>query len=101
MTSAQADLDAVTAQISVLNDALVGDASTIQAKLSDLEAEIVTLQGQGVDTTNLKAAAAALSTEVDNISALVPASPPATGDGSSDTGSDTGATGDGSTTPSA
>lgn len=92
MTSAQSEIDAFTDQLNTLREALTSDQSAIQAKLTELEEEITTLQGQGVDTTALKAAADALSSEVDNISALVPAAPPATGDGgSTQTGDDSSA----------
>src|ERR1700744_3598123 len=52
----QADIDALTTQVT-------NDDTEIQAAVAALQAEIVSLQGQGVDVSGLQAAVAKLTTD--------------------------------------
>lgn len=69
--STQADVDALTAQVTTMQTNLAAGVAAIQA-------EITTLQSNGVDVTNLQAAVNALSATVDSADAIPPApTPPA------------------------
>lgn len=63
--SSQADVDALTTAVENLNTQLTAADSAIQQEIS-------TLQGQGVDTTNLQSAVSDLSNAVAATQALVP-----------------------------
>lgn len=67
--TAQADIDAMTAQLGVLN-------TNLQTAVVNIQAAIAALP-PNVNTAALDAAVAALSTEVDAVSAIAPAAPPA------------------------
>lgn len=80
----QADVDAVTQALQGVSTQVNDLTTTLAADDSALAAEIQKLQGQGVDVTGLQAVqqdlsakAQALSTAVDQTTALVPAPTPA------------------------
>lgn len=66
--STQADVDALTAQVTTMQTALAAGVAAIQAEISALPA--------AVDVTALQAAVNALSTTVNEADAIPPATPP-------------------------
>lgn len=62
----QSVIDDITQKLNTLE-------SNLEAAVTAIEAEIASLQGQGVDTSGLEAAAAKLSAEVDTVSGIAPA----------------------------
>jgi hypothetical protein len=70
LMATQGDIDAITAQLTMLATELAADDSAIQAAIAGIAA-------QGVDVTALRAAVDGLSATVDATTALVPAAPAA------------------------
>lgn len=67
--STQADVDALTAQVTTMQTNLAAGVAAIQAEISSL-------QTKGVDVTNLQAAVNQLSATVDSADAIAPAPAP-------------------------
>jgi hypothetical protein len=97
--ASQADIDALTAQITTVFTDLANQVTTLGTNVTAIQTEITTLEGQvsseNVDLTGLQNAAAqlastqsSLDTAVSSVSALVPpTTPPASG--TTDTGTTT------------
>lgn len=69
----QADVDALTAQVSGLQTALAADVTNIETQIAKLQQQIA--NGQPVDLTNLQGAVQALSGTVASAGTIAP--PPA------------------------